>query len=503
MRLPQSSETVLGKREEILVGIEDHSPSEGSAASKTDKDPDKAAQLVRLYIAIVNRMTATRPEILRGVRVWRLLRYLPWAWLRGRLDDLHSLSQQTAILDQFWSHSWQGARWAKFANILYLHSCLPASIAGTLSAGVAFGLVSTGFLGARRTWCMLFGFVAFCITLLLWPPGKLVFLDIACIHQTDEDRKGEAMMSMGAFLKQSKSMLVLWDPTWVTRLWCVFEIAAFLHSHRPGGEEGLQLVPPLLGPVLLGGEMLFWAGAMIYTYIEPVLASSEGSLLEAEHHLMLAGIIVLLCLSLVTHAGRGYARSVDTLQEQLRGFKVEQTRSACCENDHEDLRICDRAIILESITAWYNSLESFDLQVQTEVRMAIIDQLANRAMSYQRILVLSSPYLWRRLELAAAHAGDPTRQVVDLAQTFTYFLAVYPLIFKLGFRLCFRLRARCCKPCLDLFVSVAIVTAAFSFYVACYAIQVYVFRRNDRELVFSLISMLSWWAVAAIFWRIT
>ena len=249
--------------------------------------------------------------------------------------------------------------------------------------------------------------------------------------------------------------------------------------------------------------MLIWVAAMIYAYIESFLASSEGSIIEGEHHLMLAGIIVLLCLSLVTHAVRGYARSVDTLQEQLRVFKAEQTRSACCENGHEDDCICDRAIILESITAWYNSLDSFELQVQTEVRMAIIDQLAYRAISYQRILVLSSPYLWLRVELAAAHASDPIRQVVDLAQTFTYFLAVYPLMDKLGFRLCFRLRARCCKPCLDFFVSAAIVIAAFSFYAACYAIQVYVFRQNDRELLLSVISMFSWWAVTAILWRIT
>ena len=283
--------------------------------------------------------------------------------------------------------------------------------------------------------------------------------------------------------------------------WCVFEIAAFLHSREPDGEAALQLVPPLLGPAFLFSEMLIWAATMIYTYIESFLASSEGQYLEGEHHLMLVGIVVLVFMGLVTHALRGYARSVNTLQEQLRVFKAEQTRSACCENGHEDESICDRAIILESIIAWYSSLDSFELQVQTEVRMAIIDQLAYRAISYQRILLLSTPYLWLRFEQATVHASDPIRQVVNLAQTLTYFLAIFPLMDKLCFRLCFRLRARCCKLYLDFFVSVAIVIAAFSFYVACYAIQIYVFRQNDRELIWSLISMLSWWTVAAILWR--
>ena len=97
-------------------------------------------------------MEATRPEILRGVRVGKLLRYLPSTWLqRGDFDTLHSLSQQTTHFDQFWSHSWRGGRWTKYINILYLHNCVPATIAGSLSASVVCGLVSAGLLVGR--WC--------------------------------------------------------------------------------------------------------------------------------------------------------------------------------------------------------------------------------------------------------------------------------------------------------------------------------------------------------------
>ena len=45
-----------------------------------------------------------------------------------------------------------------------------------------------------------------------------MFLDFLCISQEDEHLKGEAMVSMGAILKSSASMLVLWDPSWVQRL---------------------------------------------------------------------------------------------------------------------------------------------------------------------------------------------------------------------------------------------------------------------------------------------
>ncbi|CAE7655663.1 unnamed protein product [Symbiodinium sp. CCMP2456] len=507
--MPNSSETVVGKPAAIAVeatsGVDDDIPSEFSGASDEDARDDRAGrQLVQFYIAFINQMEATRPEILRGVPVWKLLRYLPSAWLREKLDDLHGLSQQAMQFDQFWSHSWRGSAWTKYTNMLYLHNCMPASIAGTLSASVACGLVSAGFLGARQGWCILFGLVAFCTALLLWRPRKLVFLDIACIHQTDEDRKGEAIISMGAFLKQSTSMLVLWDPTWVTRLWCTFEVAAFLHSRSPGCKVDLQIIPPLLGPALLGCEMLFCVLGVVYVYIESSLASSDEASDEAivvgELYILLVGILGLL-FGFVTHALRGHARSVDTLQEQLRCFKVEHARSACCDHGHDDMSLCDREIILECIAAWYKSLDSFEMQVQTEVRMAIIDQLAYKAFSYQRTLQVFTPYVWIRLGYAASNASDPSRQVVDIAQTLTYFLAIIPMMDKLAFRLCYRWRARGRRLYLDFLLSLAVAILALLFYIACYAIQLYVFRQNDRGLLLSVISMLSWWTVAAILWR--
>ena len=44
----------------------------------------------------------------------------------------------------------------------------------------------------------------------------MVFLDRACVMQSDEALKAEAVVSMGGILKSSKSMLVLWDRTYVT-----------------------------------------------------------------------------------------------------------------------------------------------------------------------------------------------------------------------------------------------------------------------------------------------
>ena len=370
---------------------------------------------------------------------------------------------------------------------------------------------------------------------------------------------------MGAFLKQSDSMLVLWDPTWVARLrpgwgvglwvwgsglssglrfrverfarfrlessgcrpsnrtsgcsphgmslcrtgsdvrWCVFEIAAFLHSRAKGSKAVLQIIPPLLGPSLLGGEILFCLACIVYAYSETALASSEDSKFSAAIHLAFFGVLGIPCSFFVSHSLRGYARSVETLKEQLSEFKAAGTRSACCEQGHEGeaVVLCDREILFQCIAHWYGSVDQFESQVQSEVRTALTDQLADNAISYQRILLLFTPYVWLRFEYAATHANDPIRQIVELARTLTYWLAVFPFMNKLLFRLCYRFRAQCCMLHRDVLLSMLIVVATFLFYFICYIIQVYVFRQNDHELVPSVISVVSWLGFTAIMWRLT
>lgn len=90
-----------------------------------------------------------------------------------------------------------------------------------------------------------------------------MFLDIACINQTDEQLKFEGLISIGAFLKKlgycykklkSRTLLVLWDPTLVSRRWCIFEMAAFLHSCELDAKKDIVICPVLVGPVFLLGH---------------------------------------------------------------------------------------------------------------------------------------------------------------------------------------------------------------------------------------------------------
>ena len=84
-------------------------------------------------------------------------------------------------------------------------------------------------------------------TILFWGhalPGFSVdcFLDKSCIHQTDLALKKQAIDSLDIFLRFSERMLVLYSPEYLSRLWCIYELATFIKLH-PDGPSRIDFVP--------------------------------------------------------------------------------------------------------------------------------------------------------------------------------------------------------------------------------------------------------------------
>ncbi|CAE7200082.1 unnamed protein product, partial [Symbiodinium sp. KB8] len=100
-------------------------------------------------------------------------------------------------------------------------------------------------------WASLLGIILYVLILLFYRPQVPIFLDVICIDQVNAKRKGFGLLSMGAFLKASRSMLVLWDATYCDRLWTMFEVAAFLQSREQGEMPNVVLRPTILGPCYL------------------------------------------------------------------------------------------------------------------------------------------------------------------------------------------------------------------------------------------------------------
>ncbi|CAE7522197.1 colgalt1, partial [Symbiodinium sp. CCMP2456] len=106
----------------------------------------------------------------------------------------------------------------------------------------------------------MFFFFAHGLTFEFWTPS--VWFDKACINQEDQDEKEEAIAILPEILHQSSRILVLWDPTLFSRLWCNLEIATFAKSHRED-PDAIRILQPWITPWLLCSLFAEWLAARV------------------------------------------------------------------------------------------------------------------------------------------------------------------------------------------------------------------------------------------------
>ncbi|CAE7455737.1 unnamed protein product [Symbiodinium natans] len=321
---------------------------------------------------MVASMEPTRAEIIRGVPVHCALRGCGQA-MRGKQRGLYKFSRATADIDEFWSHSWHTSAWMKFFTAWYLNCGVIAAAFGMVGAAPGCILHAVGALPAtvdnsfcKSQWSVLIGVTFYCLSFMFWRVRKLVFLDFLCINQEDEGLKAEAMLSIGAILKSSASM----------RFWCVFELASFLRSRLK--EEHLSIRPNLMGPVLLIGKAGLMVLLVAWPHLLQVFAGSDeimGSTLSLS-----AGL--LPCFLCLVYVGRRFCCSLDTLQQQLGKFQVNDAKCYCFTVNHVDDKtgeriLCDRDIMMKCIGIWFGSATDFEHLVRGHVRTTLLRELTN------------------------------------------------------------------------------------------------------------------------------
>jgi len=233
------------------------------------------------------------PEVLRGVPgstvMWRM-----GYWIRSGSkpsdeegQKMHKLSFPVETITRFLSHSWHANAKVKVMALMCFYNGQAATFTGLLFAFIASVLQKSGALPSmgepefemrevldkftevpwketRGCYCIVAYFVGYYIVFLFgsrmrdrialaypdWPHNKIktAFLDKLCIHQTDPIKKQKGINAIGAFLIQSERVTILWDATYFTRLWCVFEVAVF---RRLNPSAMIEFVPITLGKLEL------------------------------------------------------------------------------------------------------------------------------------------------------------------------------------------------------------------------------------------------------------
>ncbi|CAE7295240.1 unnamed protein product [Symbiodinium natans] len=371
----------------------------------------------------VTRMQVVNPEVMRVTPVFRALEQFAAALRGGSDKHFYHKSRASTKITTFWSHSWHGGRWKKILTVVTLYNGTAAVSLACLTGMVMMVLFIFGTLpGIDRGWWLpgwewscwstSSGLVVASLVLACWRSQTRVFLDRICISQNDDRLKSEAILSLAGLLKNSDSMLVLWDPTWTERLWCLFELAAFLKS-KTTQKQHLIVRPIFLGPLSIAIYLVFFAVALP---IATAPIHTHTAIVE------LLGTLVLSFLAVAfptVSTLRSYFRDLDTMKLQLLSISVDSTRSACCDQNHVTpsggRMLCDRKIVKECVKIWFGSELSFENAVRTEVLDLLNRDLTEKVFSTPWALGVTSPLCLAFMDVSASMAAAQDDQQPAIA----------------------------------------------------------------------------------------
>ncbi|CAE7783817.1 PFOR, partial [Symbiodinium sp. CCMP2456] len=277
-------------------------------------------------------------------------------------------------VDIFVSHSWSSDSWAKYFALcreLNLHKALEALSVLLVLAFPLFPLrgidPKTGF-DAETTL-----FVALCwlsaifvyIAVLFFghhlhigfcgPRNPTLWVDRLCIDQSDAAQKATGIRALPFFVTQSSEFLMLYDGSYLDRLWCVVELATFVKSSSC---EHVCFVPLWLPRWLVTTMWLdILQGCICIAALLASCASSPQKLSplasdRALNHFLnnLLLVVVLLPGYIVVLGPSMWAlgRKAQGHEEMLRQFAAFDIRNCSCsdESDRQPLE----ALIAELFT---------------------------------------------------------------------------------------------------------------------------------------------------------
>ena len=413
----------------------------------------------------------------------------------------------------------------KIATLIFLYNGPVAVLCGGLYAILTVPLFYIGLLpGLDRgwddgklfsCWALWSGLLVTICVIIFWRPQSYVFLDRICISQNDNELKTQAIFSLAGLLKSSDSMLILWDPTWTERLWCLFELAAFLKSN-PDRKKQLIIRPILLGPVS-AAVFVTVAAAMIPIIMVPVDSNPTTVFLPVAGALLGGLVVAYAAVSTL----RNYFRDLDTMKYQLSSISFNSTKSSCCDRQHVsdsgDVLICDRKVVQKCVDIWFGSQSIFENTVRSEVMNILMRDLSERVFTTTWSLAVTIPIVWAFMDLAITFAHDT--HLVDWYQSSTLWIFVEGLAIWLlavpsfkdfAILACRLTRSRPTSNCLEIAKNLAVlftVAGSIVILMICFAITRFINTNNLRRslsfigfvLLYSLCSSILARGIKALF----
>lgn len=304
-----------------------------------------------------------KPGLLRSVSPGNLLAGMGGVFRSPHGDEeSFRMSSETEKLDFFVSHSWAAHPRLKFIALAYLFNFVERVVIYSVVVASGWFLLYC-WLGFDRNEYPVGAFCSGTFVIALLVPtasflsqSKRCFIDKCCINQVDSRLKREGIRSLGGFLANSDTLVVLWSKDYFSRLWCVYEMAAFANVHGldkdicgPRKEvkdrRAIVIIPLTLTAYLLS-----------ITVFDCIVVC--GRMVHKEWHWTFSVFDWLGVATLTILWARRFAAEQLVAVNQLRGFKLENTK--CTDS-------ADRELVEGSIAAMYGSVEAFENFVQSRM----------------------------------------------------------------------------------------------------------------------------------------
>ncbi|CAJ1389535.1 unnamed protein product [Effrenium voratum] len=345
-------------------------------------------------------------ELVRGVSIHATLHGAGSLWRKSPCDmseaekvGLWEKSRRVDEFDMFLSHAWASSGKVKFltlllftgggysflfwaaamlsASWLYMLDALPMPFVLPVDMPEFSGDCPVG------VWMLIFGFIAQLAGLALSPylPHRRCdcFLDVVSINQHDPVQMQRGIYALGGFLSRSKELRILWSPPLFTRLWCIFELAAY-RAANPSGE--IRLMPHYFVVVAFLALFLDLVLAMALLGLRTVESGDESWA-----HFLFMFLIVLGAV----HLGRRVSLQKQRLIEQLESFTLD---GAGCRLES------DRDFIYEAVKQWYGGLDQFTDFVRGPLRGQLLRCCSQ--IPADLLLVMSLPLVAYKAEFLLA-----------------------------------------------------------------------------------------------------
>ncbi|CAE7039688.1 GIP [Symbiodinium sp. CCMP2592] len=314
----------------------------------------------------------------------------------------YALSRQADWFDDFLSHDWHTSRFSKLCTLLVVYNSRAALLAAFLACPlIAFSRTVGVLPNDRLSSCLVY--VVHLFVLCFWQrlrsilrPPIMVFLDKLCIAQSPEqaELKEKGILGLAAFLNHSKRLVVLWSPRYFSRLWCAYEIAAFLTDHNK--HKHILIMPVHAGITILLAFFFFsWMSSSLLVVLGLLRYGALGFQLGQDNIWMVVGgamvwVIVPAILVGVPFSTLSLrmAKHLHRVPKQLKTFDVQSAACFCCANDHKhpdtgaDIP-CDRELVYRKLAAWYGRptdtdkehLDRFNSLVHHRLGRSVIRQM--------------------------------------------------------------------------------------------------------------------------------